>query len=109
MVRAGLHSEQSKSVASLKASAHKLHEQREKFRLSKPLEVVLIRPSKYRADGYVERFHKGYMPNSTMPNIRSLTQEILGASSRILRPLTNMFTLMPPTCLIWLPTGARTN
>lgn len=37
------------------------------------LRIVLIKPSKYRRDGYVERFRWGYMPNGTLPHIRSLT------------------------------------
>ncbi|MDR3691607.1 MAG: radical SAM protein [Fimbriimonas sp.] len=46
--------------------------------MSRHLEIVLIKPSKYRADGYVERFHKGYMPNSTLPYMRNLTQRNTG-------------------------------
>ncbi len=37
------------------------------------LRVVLVKPSKYGVDGYVERFRRGFMPNSTLPHIRSLT------------------------------------
>jgi len=39
----------------------------------KPLRVVLIKPSKYAADGAVERFQFGFMPNSTLPHLASLT------------------------------------
>jgi hypothetical protein len=38
-----------------------------------PLQVVVIKPSKYTADGYVERFRWGFMPNSTVPYVRSMT------------------------------------
>lgn len=39
----------------------------------KYLRVVLIKPSKYGMDGYVERFKKGFMPNATLHQIASLT------------------------------------
>jgi hypothetical protein len=37
------------------------------------LRVVLVKPSKYAADGFVERFARGFMPNSTLPHLASLT------------------------------------
>lgn len=37
------------------------------------LSVVLLKPSKYDADGYVETFRWGFMPNSTLPYLRSMT------------------------------------
>ncbi len=37
-----------------------------------PLRVVVIKPSKYMVDGTVERFHRGFMPNSTIAHIRSM-------------------------------------
>jgi hypothetical protein len=37
------------------------------------LRVIIIKPSKYGASGYVERFRRGFMPNSTVPYIRSMT------------------------------------
>src|SRR5499433_2482229 len=39
------------------------------------LRVVIIKPSKYGVSGYVERFRRGLMPNSTVPYIRSMTPE----------------------------------
>lgn len=36
------------------------------------LNVVVLKPSKYGLDGYVERFWKGFMPNATVPFIRSM-------------------------------------
>ena len=36
------------------------------------LQVVIIKPSKYTADGVVERFRRGFMPNSTVPYMRSM-------------------------------------
>jgi hypothetical protein len=41
------------------------------------LRVVIIKPSKYGVSGYVERFRWGFMPNSTVPYIRSMTPESL--------------------------------
>src|SRR5260370_20885174 len=37
------------------------------------LRVVIIKPSKYGVNGYVERFRRGFMPNSTVPYMRSMT------------------------------------
>src|SRR5215475_9702083 len=37
------------------------------------LRVIIIKPSKYGITGDVERFRRGFMPNSTVPYIRSLT------------------------------------
>lgn len=37
------------------------------------LRVVVLKPSKYAADGHVERFRWGFMPNSTVPYLRSMT------------------------------------
>ena len=41
--------------------------------MADPLRVVILKPSKYTADGYVERFRWGFMPNSTVPYVRSMT------------------------------------
>jgi hypothetical protein len=35
--------------------------------------VVIIKPSKYGVSGFVERFRRGFMPNSTLAYIRSMT------------------------------------
>ncbi len=37
------------------------------------LRVVIIKPSKYGINGYVERFRRGFMPNTTVPYLRSMT------------------------------------
>jgi hypothetical protein len=37
------------------------------------LRVVLLKPSKYGADGFVDRFRRGVMANSTLPHLRSMT------------------------------------
>ena len=41
------------------------------------LRVVIIKPSKYGLSGYVERFRRGFMPNSTVPYIRSMTPDTI--------------------------------
>ena len=41
--------------------------------MASSLRVVIIKPSKYRIDGTVERFRWGFMPNSTVPYLRSMT------------------------------------
>lgn len=41
--------------------------------MAQPLRVVILKPSKYAVDGYVERFRRGFMPNSTVPYVRSMT------------------------------------
>ena len=37
------------------------------------LTVVLVKPSKYDESGHVERFRLGYLPNSTLNHIRSMS------------------------------------
>jgi hypothetical protein len=44
------------------------------------LRVVLVKPSKYGADGFVERFRRGFMPNSTVPYLASLTPARVGGA-----------------------------
>jgi|SRR5581483_4449432 len=41
--------------------------------MPKPLRVVLLKPSKYGIDGHVERFRRGFMPNSSLYHVASLT------------------------------------
>lgn len=48
------------------------------------LRVIVLKPSKYGADGIVERFRRGFMPNSTVPYLASMTSpEIAGASIEV--------------------------
>ncbi len=44
------------------------------------LRVVVLKPSKYTPEGFVERFRRGFMPNSTVPYIRSMTPEVAGST-----------------------------
>jgi radical SAM superfamily enzyme YgiQ (UPF0313 family) len=43
------------------------------MRDSSRLRVVLVKPSKYARDGSVERFRRGFMPNSTLHHMAALT------------------------------------
>ena len=49
--------------------------------MASPLRVVILKPRKYTADGYVERFRWGFMPNSTVPYLRSMTPSVVGHTS----------------------------
>jgi hypothetical protein len=40
---------------------------------SSSLRVVVLKPGKYDADGHVQRFRRGFMPNSTVSYLASLT------------------------------------
>src|SRR5687768_3467721 len=42
------------------------------------LRIIILKPSKYMADGCVERFRWGFMPNSTVPYMRSMTPSVVG-------------------------------
>jgi radical SAM superfamily enzyme YgiQ (UPF0313 family) len=42
------------------------------------LRVVIVKPGKYAADGFVERFRRGFMPNSTVPHLASMTPRLVG-------------------------------
>jgi len=44
------------------------------------LRVVILKPSKYGADGFVERFRRGFMPNSTIPYLASMTPGEVGGT-----------------------------
>jgi hypothetical protein len=41
------------------------------------LRIVIIKPSKYGISGYVERFRRGLMPNSTVPYMSSMTPDTI--------------------------------
>lgn len=45
--------------------------------MTQPLQVVVLKPSKYLPDGTVERFRRGFMPNSTVPYVRSMTPQLV--------------------------------
>ena len=45
------------------------------------LRVVVLKPSKYGKDGYVERFRRGFMPNASVAYLRSLTPAAVGPAA----------------------------
>src|SRR5688500_10237009 len=45
--------------------------------MMKRLRVVIVKPSKYGLNGHVERYRWGFMPNSTVPHLRSMTPDNL--------------------------------
>jgi len=45
------------------------------------LRVLILKPSKYGEDGQVERFRRGFMPNATIPHLRSMTPPELDSAS----------------------------
>lgn len=44
------------------------------------LRVLIVKPSKYDADGFVERFRRGFMPNSTVPYLASMTPSVVSGA-----------------------------
>lgn len=51
-----------------------------KFNAGDKLRVVLIKPSKYAHNGFVERFWRGFMPNSTLTYMYALTRDYIRRS-----------------------------
>ena len=52
--------------------------------MSTSLRVIILKPGKYDADGYVQRFRRGFMPNSTLSYLASLTpREFEGADCEV--------------------------
>src|SRR5256885_10209478 len=42
------------------------------------LRVLILKPSKYGGDSFVERFRRGFMPNGTLPHLASMTPARVG-------------------------------
>ena len=52
--------------------------------MSTSLRVIILKPGKYDADGYAQRFRRGFMPNSTLSYLASLTPaELEGAHCEV--------------------------
>jgi hypothetical protein len=58
----------------------------------RPLRVVILKPAKYAPDGYVERFRRGFMPNSTLAHMASLTPREVAGAPALSRPSTSTST-----------------
>ena len=41
--------------------------------MASSLRVIVLKPGKYGADGFVQRYRRGFMPNSTVSYLASLT------------------------------------
>ena len=77
--------------------------------MADPLRVVILKPSKYRADGYVERFRWGFMPNSTVPYMRSMTPAGLGGTQMEVHTIDEyVHTDLGYLSLLRRPRGGRT-
>ena len=77
--------------------------------MAAPLRVVILKPSKYTADGYVERFRWGFMPNSTVPYVRSMTPEEPGGTRVELHTIDEyVYTDMGYLSLLRRAQGGRT-
>ena len=73
------------------------------------LRVVIVKPSKYAADGYVERFRRGFMPNSTVPYLREHDAGCGGSSAASRStPSTSTSTPTSTTCAAAPAPGGRT-
>jgi hypothetical protein len=70
---------------------------------------VILKPSKYTADGYVERFRWGFMPNSTVPYVRSMTPDRLGGTPTEVHTIDEyVHTDLGYMSLLGRPRGGRT-
>jgi Radical SAM superfamily len=77
--------------------------------MTQPLRVVILKPSKYTADGYVERFRWGFMPNSTVPYMRSMTPaDVNGASTDVHAVDEYVHTDLRYLSVLTQPRGGRT-
>lgn len=77
--------------------------------MPKPLRVVILKPSKYTADGHVERFRWGFMPNSTVPYVRSMTPPEVNGIPTEVHPIDEyVHTDLRYLSLLRRPRGGRT-
>lgn len=77
--------------------------------MAQPLRVVILKPSKYTPDGFVERFRWGFMPNSTVPYLRSMTPAAVnGAPTEVHAVDEYVHTDLGYLSLLRRPRGGRT-
>ncbi len=77
--------------------------------MAQPLRVVILKPSKYTADGSVERFRWGFMPNSTVPYVRSMTPSCVGGTPSDVHSIDEyVHTDLRYLSLLRRPRGGRT-
>jgi hypothetical protein len=79
--------------------------------------IVLIKPSKYARDGYVERFRKGFMPNGTLLHLKSMTPRELAGRPIVVEvideytqtDLRYLDCLRPETCSLLVAAGVQSH
>ena len=77
--------------------------------MAQPLRVVILKPSKYTVDGSVECFRWGFMPNSTVPYVRSMTPSSVGGTPIDVHPIDEyVHTDLRYLSLLRRPRGGRT-
>ncbi len=82
-----------------------------------PLRVVIVKPSKYARDGHVERFRKGFMPNSTLLHLKGLTPPELGGRAIVTETIDEytrtdlryLERLRPETCSLLALAGVQSH
>lgn len=79
--------------------------------------ILLVKPSKYAPDGYVERFRKGFMPNATLLHLKSMTPPEFG-DRRVVVDTIDEYTqtnlryldlLRPETCSLLAMVGVQSH
>jgi hypothetical protein len=81
------------------------------------IRILLVKPSKYAIDGYVERFRKGFMPNATLLHLKSMTPQDLGGRPIVVDTIdeytqTNLRyldLLRPETCSLLAMVGVQSH
>jgi hypothetical protein len=77
--------------------------------MASPLRIVVLKPSKYTVDGFVERFRWGFMPNSTIPYLRSMSPaEVDGAPTEPYSVDEYVLTDLRYLSLLKRPRGGKT-
>jgi hypothetical protein len=82
-----------------------------------PFRIILIKPSKYGLDGAVERFRRGFMPNSTLLHLRSLTPDCVAGRQTEVRMIDEytfpnlryLDLLRPASCDLLAIAGAQSH
>ena len=82
-----------------------------------PLRVLLVKPSKYDPEGYVQRYWRGFMPNSTLRHLRALTPPMVHnrpvavsiVDEHVTTDLGYLDALGPETCDLLALVGVQSN
>jgi radical SAM superfamily enzyme YgiQ (UPF0313 family) len=79
--------------------------------------VLLVKPSKYAPNGYVERFRKGFMPNATLLHLKSMTPPVIDGRPVVVdtideytqNNLRYLDLLRPETCSLLAVVGVQSH